>query len=301
VKATENTNESPWSEVWSFTTGIQSLDAPDLISPENGANNVSINPSFDWNDVIGATGYTMQISIDNSFLSGVSTFNLTNSNHTISGLMYDNTFYWRVKATENNNESPWSTVWSFTTEIQTLDAPILISPENNAIDIDSLSVEFEWNEVSDANTYTIEISPDESFTDLFYTETTANLSITKGDFSCGTVYYWRVNATNSSITSNWSEIRQFTIADCVGVETLFEKEILVYPNPSNDIIMINHSFHSIEKIELIDISGKITPCAYRFGISDITIYISNIPEGLYQLRLLTNNRYYNFKIIKKSK
>lgn len=60
---------SPWSNTWEFRTmDPQQLEAPQLISPENGATDVETPVQFSWSAVTDADfGYNFQLSTSNTF------------------------------------------------------------------------------------------------------------------------------------------------------------------------------------------------------------------------------------------
>jgi subtilisin family serine protease len=120
VNATNSAGTSGWSSVWSFTTAATSGSAPaapTLISPANGATNVSKTPTLSWNASTGATSYQVQVSTSSTFttltrdLSGITTTSTTLA--TLSGRTR---YYWRVNATNAYGTSVWSSVRYFTTK-----------------------------------------------------------------------------------------------------------------------------------------------------------------------------------------
>lgn len=91
-------------------------------------------------------------------------------------------------------------------------APTLFSPANGAANI-SIPVALIWNASNTATSYTLQVSSDNSFTNLVYNQ--SGMTGTSYDVTTLTVlttYYWRVNAANSYGTSGWSEIWNFTTA-----------------------------------------------------------------------------------------
>lgn len=90
--------------------------------------------------------------------------------------------------------------------------PILSSPVNNLLCIDNV-LNFNWNSSTDAEgnaiTYTIDVSKNNTFTEITHTQTTnsASKSIT---LDKGVAYYWRVKATDSkNASSEYSATFQF--------------------------------------------------------------------------------------------
>ncbi len=96
-----------------------------------------------------------------------------------------------------------------------LSAPSLITPANNASG-QSLNQSLTWNRVTNATSYRVQVSTNNTFTALISnvieTDTTKVLS----GLSNNTTYYWRVGARNSNDTSLWSELRSFTTGTAPG-------------------------------------------------------------------------------------
>jgi hypothetical protein len=84
------------------------------------------------------------------------------------------------------------------------DVPILSNPLNNAIN-QSISLVLTWNASSGASTYSLQVSTNSNFTTTIYnlTNLTSTSQLISG-LSNNTMYFWRVNATNSLGTSQWS-------------------------------------------------------------------------------------------------
>jgi len=122
VNASNAGGTSPWSAVWSFTTGAAPPkpppDTPILLSPADGAVDVSISPIFTWRLSIGATSYQLQVSRYASFSAlVVNQSGLTDTSYRAWNLPeYNKLYYWRVNASgADGRTSDWSTVWSFRT------------------------------------------------------------------------------------------------------------------------------------------------------------------------------------------
>jgi Zn-dependent metalloprotease len=98
---------SGWSKVWAFRAAML---PPTLLLPANMSTEVSLQPLFDWEDVVGATSYTIQISTDKKF--GTFLVNKTVNGSTFTptkNLPKNKTIYWRVRANGPNGPSNWST------------------------------------------------------------------------------------------------------------------------------------------------------------------------------------------------
>lgn len=234
----ENVNGySPWSSVWNYTTEATVLVQPTLTSPENEAILTGSSATFLWNSVFGANGYTLQVSIDNTFETATSNFNTANTTYGLSGLQFNLTYFWRVRAYDGSSEGPWSAVWSFTAIEPTLDAPTLTLPLNEAIGIAVEGVTLQWNTVTNANTYTLQVSTESNFGTFIYNGSTSASSQYIENMTCETTYFWRVRASNLEVTSAWSQVWQFTTEDCPIVP--LDAPILV--SPSNQSLNVDNT------------------------------------------------------------
>lgn len=135
VQANDSCGSSPYSSVFSFTTVIAAPTAPTLVSPANGATGQVLQPTFTWNAVSGADSYSLEVATDAGFSNVVITESgLTGTNYTpTSDLNSVTTYYWRVQAANGAGNSPYSTVYSFTTEEAAAAAhylylPIVVKP-----------------------------------------------------------------------------------------------------------------------------------------------------------------------------
>ena len=90
------------------------LPAPSLISPSSGARFAVGRPvTFDWSDVTGAAGYTLQVSRSSAFSSTVLNQGTTASQFTTSTLPKADLF-WRVRAVDSAaSPGAWSAVRGF--------------------------------------------------------------------------------------------------------------------------------------------------------------------------------------------
>jgi hypothetical protein len=94
----------------------QAPDAPTLLSPENGATDIDTAITLLWEAVADADDYDIQVSTSNDFESYVENVTgETGSSYDISGLDYSQTYYWRVRASNEDGDSDWSDIWSATT------------------------------------------------------------------------------------------------------------------------------------------------------------------------------------------
>lgn len=208
VRAHNSSSFSEWSEVRNFFTTV---DGPGLISPVNNAIGQSLTPVLDWNDVQNALSYSLQLSAEQSFNNLIlNQSGLTVSQFTIPSNTLTNNikYYWRVRTIYTSGPSEWSAVFNFTTIIA---PPVLVSPLNESVD-NVLTPMLDWNDVSGATGYKVQVSKFIDFSALLceYSELTeSHLTLPENLLTTNTLYYWRVNATNSGGTSVWSSIWSF--------------------------------------------------------------------------------------------
>ncbi|MCK5572440.1 MAG: hypothetical protein KAJ12_06750, partial [Bacteroidetes bacterium] len=223
VNATNAGGTSSWSSIWSFTTYPTEPPPPVLASPPDGGTGVATSPVLSWNSSLGADTYDLQVSTDGAFDSLlIDAPGITTSSYTVpvtldSAAMY----YWRVNSTNSGGTSAWSTAWSFTVTGDPPDVPVLADPVDGEVDI-PLSPTMTWNTAGGADTYRLQVSSDSTFSSTHLD--TAGVRGTAAGISGlarNTMYYWRLNATNSLGTSGWSEVWSFlTIPEIPAIPTL---------------------------------------------------------------------------------
>ena len=199
---------SAWSAVWSFRTALTppaSLTAPDaaLVS----------RPRFDWDNVTGATGYTLQVSTSAVFATFAVNANVVASEFTPAADLPRNvTLYWRVRANGANGPSDWTNGASFTSANPPA-APVPASPANGALVIGSPTLTWNAPTVPAGTTldhYEVQVSTSSSFTTIVQQANTGTTSYTTT--SLKGLYYWRVRAVNTEGEYGpWSTVRNFRV------------------------------------------------------------------------------------------
>jgi hypothetical protein len=285
VRASDGTNYSPWSVVWSFTTLTPSLAAPVLISPADNATGIPTSgASYQWSSVSGATFYEYQYDVDSLFTAPVVS-TTSNTSATSAALQAGTVYFWRVRAGDGSIYSPWSTVWSFTTANLVLAAPLLTSPSDNSTNIPVTGTTLQWQGVSGATFYESMYDIDSLFTNPV-SGNTGNLSISTLTLLSNTEYFWKVRAGNGLIYSPWSEIWSFITEPATGIQlTPANKELVVYPNPSqgNFSVQIPDASGGTVQIIITDLLGNIVFGNDNINDNNITLKLQNISNGTYIL------------------
>lgn len=81
---------------------------------------------------------------------------------------------------------------------------------------------------------------------------------------------------------------QVSHPDQLGINLLDAESLIIYPNPSSETITIESFNEAIEKVELIDLNGKLIH-AEQVNASNIQLAIDNIQNGLYFIIVQTKN------------
>ena len=99
------------------TTASMSWSAftPVLSSPSHGSTINDNTPSFDWNDVIGASEYRIEVDNSPTFVTEeILEWGLTFSGYTATIPLDDGMYYWRVRARDSRGVSgAWSSASTF--------------------------------------------------------------------------------------------------------------------------------------------------------------------------------------------
>jgi len=238
VNAINIADSSDWSEVWSFTTIIAMPDDVFLKSPADKSIDLDTSLVLSWHPSERAESYTLQVfsSPDESSILFDST-GLTATSFSISGLDRNATYYWRVNAANIADTTDWSDVWSFTTVPPVPEAPVLASPDSGLVELDT-SLELSWINTEFAESYTLQVSTTPDFSNPVFDQPgipSTSYSIT--NLETITTYYWRVNATNISGTSDWSTVWKFTTYQPIP-EDLIPVNLVIIDGLHSPIFMI---------------------------------------------------------------
>ena len=177
--------------------------APSLVSPLADAQ-VAQPFTFNWSDVDDAAWYVIEVDNGSSLVWAATT---TPSELSTNSLP-NGTLFWRVRAfNENGVGGPYSE--KRTVRVATpLAAPTLVSPSNDARFRPGQSITFDWSNVANATSYTIEIDDSQSFS----APLTASQTVAGSQFTTSTLptrrMWWRVRANDGGA---WSSSRRFEV------------------------------------------------------------------------------------------
>ncbi len=199
VKASNSAGSSSWSNVVDVTINCILPEAPVLSDP---GGSIAAGESFDlsWSAVSGADSYRVEIDdIDSSFSNSAGRSS-TAATNTTEALMLSGNYYYRVRATNDCGDGPWSNTVDITIgdppSAPTLDDPGDIHPTNLAFNLT-------WSAVSGADSYTGQYDTNSSFTSptIVTLGAVTSYSVTH---TVADTYYYRGKATNAFGDSGWS-------------------------------------------------------------------------------------------------
>ena len=203
VRAGDGSHWSPWSSVQSFTNQV-TLEKPELTLPDEDEIISGTSITYRWEETPGATRYTLEVNTATNWLQDGVKFLKTLGNvteYTDTGYYNNNTtYYWRVRAGNGDNWSPWSDTGIFINA-----GPILVTPQDDE-DIEGEDVTFSWQSMGKDVWYILEVNSDSGWDPeerKVYVELEDTNSYIDSDYpEDGTTYYWRVLA--SSRDEGWS-------------------------------------------------------------------------------------------------
>jgi hypothetical protein len=84
----------------------------------------------------------------------------------------------------------------------------------------------------------------------------------------------------------------------VGIETVENDGVYIYPNPTGGQLIIDNGELTIENVEILDLMGKSVYSSTRPLVHSSTIDISDLPTGTYFIHIQTENEVITRKIVK---
>ncbi len=176
-------------------------------------------------------------------------------------------------------------------------APTLVSPADGATGI-SVTPLLDWNTVSAATTYGVQVSTNPNFTSIIINQTgigSSQYTVPAGPLNNNTTYFWRATAANGLGTSPFSTIRFFTTG-LLGIINNQEIPLAFrlyqnFPNPFNPLTKIrfdlpaNNNANENLRLIIYDASGRVVRellnTQYTPGVWEVEFDASGIASGAY--------------------
>ncbi|MBS1652936.1 MAG: N-acetylmuramoyl-L-alanine amidase [Bacteroidetes bacterium] len=179
------------------------------------------------------------------------------------------------------------------------------------------SLQSNWTNSADTNSgivrywYSIGTAPGSTNT-LAWTSNWASTSVTAKSLTLtqNTTYYFNIKSENgaglfSSITSSDGQKVDTNFIATGILKSNLQNNILVYPNPFKNQIMVNLNLNELTKVEvtLIDVLGRkqyLYDSIEQSGSTTLSLNMNNTTtaSGAYTLKILLNNKTFLFKLIK---
>jgi len=108
-----------------LTNNTPAPEVPQLLTPANNSTISTLQPEFDWQDFPNAVSYNLQVAADAGFTVLIlDTNGLTLSFCDVSGniLNDSDSYYWRVNALLAADTTAWSSIYSFSTSLESINA-----------------------------------------------------------------------------------------------------------------------------------------------------------------------------------
>jgi len=254
---------SSWSLEWNFTL---KTTTPDLVSPADGAVGVCHPVELTWDPVPGATRYRYMVGDSPDFIGSNQGGDAFTTSITLNAIPLDENsqYWWKIRARIDGIDQDWCQPWSFTTNPFAPAYPELVLPADGADELVE-PVYLDWNTVSHAINYHLQVSGEPDFSTL-----EIDLSSTFTNYTCnylddGVTYYWRVKAQDDcEAWSEYSPARHFVMAGGSAVDDNGRPEIYEYslaqnhPNPFNPQTTIEFSLASRSRvrIDIVNLLGE---------------------------------------------
>ncbi len=206
-------NEFP-PAVMGYTPGAN--QAATLSFPGNG-DNVFKPFSFLWNAVSGADSYVIEVAQDDLFANVVYSRQVDGTEFSAENISMNTgqTYYWRIRTRMAGVEDAVSSVFTFNLIPQP--SPEILSPLNNATGV-ALTPVIEWADFGDGFTYNLQISRNNDFSSIVFSEDQINgvsIQVPEKTLTAWSDYYVRVRAENGETVSAWSPVVMFSTLEQV--------------------------------------------------------------------------------------
>jgi hypothetical protein len=205
----------PWSPAMRIKLDSREVGNPRLSTEDLAGGLAATTPTFLWDRVEGAAGYTLQIDSDSNFSRPILNLPLDGTSYTPQDALPDGTYYWRVAARRSRTVlGRWTPAMPFTKRSL---APAVLSPINGAIINEQPT--FTWSAVLTptempriaAPRYRLQLGSDPNFSSprTFTTDATS-YTVAKGESLTDGTWYWRVAIIDAKgNVGAYSEPQQF--------------------------------------------------------------------------------------------
>lgn len=262
----------------------------------------STTVTMTWSAVGNADSY--RVSVDNA--SGNNqVFNFeANSNttsYTLGGLTPGANYKFKVRSKCGGNQSDWTAWFNFTTDggSGACTTPTNLTVTNKT----ATSAQLNWTSTGAPN-YRVRVEDASGNNQVFnFSTTTSATSYTIQGLNPSSHYKFKVRSLcGGGNNSNWSVWRGFftTAARMAQPETGVITLATVYPNPATDYVKLdlNDELDGTVEITMVDLTGRVvySNTLNAADAAELTIPISDVPAGFYQVTVKSASQVQNNKI-----
>jgi hypothetical protein len=304
IATTDDRIDGPWSAVAWFRIEERvetALGAPSLLLPPNESSAHGPGVVVVWDSVTGADSYEVQVGRDSTWEQSDTTVLSTGRMTRIGGLLPDTTYVWHVRAlaSRGRNRGPWSESFHFSTGSEQMalpGRPDLISPENERVDLDPVSV-FQWSPASGARMHILQISDDSTFAtgvrDLGTFSGSATVSLEEGRR-----WWWHVRGVNDAGPGPWSMVRTFTTSTAptsvpTDAAANLSGRIMIVPTPASATATLKARMAPGIPVRLMiaSMTGEVVHeqrvVVDATGSLETPLPVAHLAPGIYRCRITT--------------
>ena len=212
VRSVRGTARSDWSAAAQFHTVAVVPDpvpvVPTLSWPIDNATVYSTAVTLNWWLGVATDGYTYEVELRPGALTGTPTIlNIPSNSYNVPILLAGTTYNWQARSLKGGVYSDWSEIESFTTISGTVTADIPVpSWPVGANTVYSTNQRLLWymNSPSAGLTFNLRYSHSPTMENPTVVPGLTNMYYDLTNMPLGTIYYWQVQSTNGTVTSDWS-------------------------------------------------------------------------------------------------
>ncbi len=209
----------------------------------------------------------------------------------LNGLTPNTNYELKMKTLcEGTLASDWSAVVDFNTTTSFCDRPISSTTTN----ITATEATISWSDQLDDDKYKINYR--QQGIPNWISTTTNNTNFLLTNLEAGTKYFYKVKTKcPSGLWTNWSSKQFFFTASAIPgilhnreINENDTKGVLLYPNPTSNILNIDFNDTIVEQIRLTDINGQVIKEIATFTTDFIDV--SMLQNGIYFINVITNEQ-----------
>ncbi|MEA2067132.1 MAG: S8 family serine peptidase [Thermotogota bacterium] len=188
-------------------------NTPSLPDPSNGSVDQSINTNLSWtcSDPDG-DDLTYDIYFGTSSNPSAEYFGIATANYDPGTLDYDQTYYWKIVAWDENGASTEGQVWHFTTVADNYppETPSFLSPANGSTDV-SVNTNLSWTcSDPDGDSLVYDVYFGESNNPSLEASNISSENYDPGTLEEGKTYYWKIKAKDGNGGETTGPVWYFT-------------------------------------------------------------------------------------------